>query len=363
MNRSMDKIRILQGIFLLSNGLIIFLPIVSIWQENYPEQVYSQCSFIQGYLISGTGVGASPASGFARFMTVLLIVLPLLLAVFAGVCTLIELLYQVCEKYVKVAVLASFALYLCQLLFGNLVFWPKRLNDAQQYSRGVGTWLQFIVIFALLAMYVFPLFPFFQRKKSSNVMAGDELHSPVQVEVPLVGQPVGMPSVQRNSISFSAAEDGVSYTQTDPMRQRGHNAESHTLTQTQTELNLPLENMAAAVKPDLEREDTALPPRGVMVGVAGIFAGKEIAFKNEETLRLGRDLANDLVFTNASHISRNHCQITWYAQKQKYYVEDRSSNGCFINGATVRLPKNVEIALEPGSIIDIGDQTNRFRLE
>lgn len=363
MNRSMDKIRIIQGIFLLSNGLIIFLPIVSIWQENYPEQVYSQYSFIQGYLISGTGAGALPASGFARFMTVLLILLPLFLAVFAGVCTLIELFYQVCEKYVKVAVLASFALYLCQLLFGNLVFWPKRLNDAQQYSRGVGTWLLLVVVCALLAMYVIPLFPFLQKNKSSDAMAGDDLYFPAQAEESLVGQPLGMPSVHRGAVAFGSEEESVSYTQTDPMRQRGHSAESHTLSQTQTELNLPLENMAVAAKPDLERVDTALPPRGVMVGVAGIFAGKEIAFKNEETLRLGRDLANDLVFTNASHISRNHCQITWYAQKQKYYVEDRSSNGCFINGAPVRLPKNVEIALEPGTVIDIGDQTNRFRLE
>ena len=100
MNHSMDKFRIPQGIFLLSNVLLIFLPIISIWQENYPEQVYSQLSFVQGYLISRTGVGASPASGFAPFMTVLLVVLPLVLAIFAGVCNLVDRFYG---KYTIIA--------------------------------------------------------------------------------------------------------------------------------------------------------------------------------------------------------------------------------------------------------------------
>ena len=127
MNRSMDKFRIPQGIFLLSNVLLIPLPVVSIWQENYPEQVYSQLSFVQGYLISRTGVGASPASGFAPFMTVLLVVLPLVLAIFAGVCTLVEQFYG---KYVRVAGVVSLCLYLCQFFVGTIFLCPKRLNTA-----------------------------------------------------------------------------------------------------------------------------------------------------------------------------------------------------------------------------------------
>lgn len=361
MNRSMDKIRILRGIFLLSNVFIIFLPMVSIWQENYPEQVYSQLSFIRGYLISGTGVGASPASGFTRFMTVLLVVLPLLLAIFAGVCSLVEPLYG---KYAKIAGVTAFCLYLCQLIFGSIILWPKRLNDAQQYNNGIGTWVLMAVVYGLLAMYVIPpLSSLFKTKRSGNTAIHDP-YSPAQAEEPSVQQPVGMPAMRREPVSSGLDEDGISYTQTDPMRrQTGHGAESHTISQTQTEINLSQENIRVDAEPDQEHMDTTLPPRGVMVGVAGVFAGKEIAFKDQETLRLGRDLANDLVFANASHISRNHCLITWYAQKQKYYIEDRSSNGCFINGAPVRLPRNVEIALEPGTVIDIGDRTNRFRLE
>lgn len=359
MNRSMDKIRILQGSFLLSNVLIIFMPVLMIWQENYPEQVYSQCSLIQGYLISGTGVGASPASGFTRFMTLLLVVLPLVLAVFAGVCSLVERFYG---KYVKMAGLAAVCLYLCQLLFGKLALWPKRLNDAQQYSRGIGTWLLLGVVCGWLAMYVIPLFLPLKNARRQDIKVIDP-YSPAQAVEPSVRQPVGMPSVHRDSVSSVLDDESISYTHTDPMGQKGHSAGRHTLTQTQTELNLPLEHMVVKAEPDSGGIDSTVSPRGVMVGVAGVFSGKEITFKDRETLRLGRDLANDLVFTNASHISRNHCQITWYAQKQKYYVIDRSSNGCFINGASVRLPKNVEIALEPGTVIAIGDRTNRFRLE
>lgn len=360
MNRSMDKFRIPQGIFLLSNVLLIFLPVVTIWQENYPEQVYSQLSFVQGYLISRTGVGASPASGFAPFMTVLLVVLPLVLAIFAGVCTLVEQFYG---KYVRVAGVVSLCLYLCQFFVGTIFLWPKRLNTAQQYHRGIGMWLLLLVVLVSLAMYVIPMVSFSRRAKNGKHTAMAAPYSSLQSGKTVAGEALGMPSVPRKPASPFSDEDGISYTQTDPMRQIPH-IESHTMSQTQTEINLPLESVAVAVEAKRkEAEVAAASPRGVMVGIAGVFAGKEIAFGDGETLRLGRDLANDLVFTNASHISRNHCLITWYAQKRKYYVEDRSSNGCFINGAPTRLPKNVEIALEPGTLIDIGDRTNRFRLE
>lgn len=362
MNRFMNKFRIPQGIFLLSNVLLIFLPTISIWQENYPEQVYSQLSFVQGYLILRTGVGASPASGFASFMTVLLVVLPLVLALFAGVCNLIEQFYG---KYARIAGVVALGLYLCQFFFGNIFLWPKRLNDAQQYNRELGMWLLLIVVLVSLAMYVIPMFPFFRSDKRSEIITPQVPSSSLQSEDTAMGKSLGMPSVPRNPAPSFSDEDGISYTQTDPMRHMETGAESHTISQTQTELNLPLDSETVAAEANRGKIMATFSPRGrgVMVGVAGVFAGREIAFGDGETLRLGRDLKNDLVFTNASHISRNHCLITWNAQKQKYYVEDRSSNGCFINGALARLPQNVEIPLDPGTMIDIGDQTNRFRLE
>lgn len=360
MNHSMDKFRIPLGIFLLSNVLLIFLPTVSIWQENYPEQVYSQLSFIQGYLISRTGVGASPASGFAPFMTVLLVVLPLVLAIFAGVCNLVDQFYG---KHARIVGVVALGLYLCQFFWGNVFLWPKRLNDAQQYNRGIGMWVLLLVVLVSLVMYVIPIIPFFHGTKQAGIVTPHVPASSLQSEDLTTERSLGMPSVSRNpAISFSDG-DGISYTQTESMGHMETGTENHAMSQTLTELKLPLENRAVITETKQEGMAKALSARGVMVGVAGIFAGKEIAFGDGETLRLGRDLNNDLVFTNASHISRNHCLITWYAQKQRYFIEDRSSNGCFINGALERLPKNIEIALESGTIIDIGDQSNRFRLE
>lgn len=360
MNRTIDRIRICKGVLLLSNVLIFFLPTVSIWQENYPEQVYSQLSLIQGYLISGTGVGASPASGLARFMSILFVLLPLILAIYAGVCCLIEKLYG---KYARIAGLSALCLYLCQF-FGGRLLWPRRLNDAQQYNHEIGWWLFAVVVYLLLAIQV--IFWMKSRQKAgiaetlSHINAQRSRDTCVQTHDP-VQQSVGMPSVPKRPLPHDGDADGMSYTQSDPMGQRARTLRNQALSQTQTEINLALETVETMSG---QREsEVSLPARGVMVGIAGVFAGKEVAFRDEETLHLGRDLTNDLVFTHASHISRNHCSITWYAQKQKYFVEDRSSNGCFINGAPVRLPKNVEIALDPGTVIDIGDRTNRFRLE
>lgn len=360
MNRSLDKLRMIGGLFLLSNVLAVFLPVLFIRQENYPEQVYSQFSFIMGYLMPGTGADALSASGGACFLAILLILVPLLLSVFACVCSFIGKLNR---GYTVLGGLAAGVLYLCQLLFSRS-FWPDRLNDAQEYVRGIGWWFVLLSACAVLIIEGISLWIILHQAEEVSPESKDFSHLQTDKRVPserterqydrrLVVSPVA--GEQRQ-------EDSVTDTQTDAMKYPGNTAENPTLSQTRTEINLTLETMAT-MEPKGEKADTVLPPRGVMVGVSGVYAGKEISFRDKETLHLGRDLSNDLVFTNASHVSRNHCLITWYAQKQKFYVEDRSSNGCYINGAPVRLPQNVEIALDPGTTIDIGDRSNRFRLE
>jgi hypothetical protein len=46
-----------------------------------------------------------------------------------------------------------------------------------------------------------------------------------------------------------------------------------------------------------------------------------------------------------------------------FSIIDYSSTGTFKNGNTNCLPQNMRVFLEPGSVIDIGDETNRFILE
>lgn len=359
MNRSLDKLRMIGGLFLLSNVLAVFLPVLFIRQENYPEQVYSQFSLIMGYLVPGTGTDALSASGGACFLAVLLILVPLLLSVFACVCSFIGKLNR---GYAVLGGLAAGGLYLCQILLSRSL-WPDRLNDAQEYVRGIGWW--FVLLSACTLLIIQGISLWTTLHQTEEVSTESKGFSHLQEDTRISSERTEQQN-RRLEISPMAGgqrqEDSVSYTQTDAMRVPGNTAENQILSQTQTEINLTLENMAT-MEPKGEKADTVLPPRGVMVGVSGVFAGKEISFRDKETLHLGRDLSNDLVFTNASHISRNHCLITWYAQKQKFYVEDRSSNGCYINGASDRLPQNVEIALDPGTTMDIGDRSNRFRLE
>lgn len=339
MSRSADRIRMLGSLFLLSNVVIFFLPMLSIRQENYPEQTYSQFSFLQYYLTSGSGDGAGSVSAGGRFVTVLLILIPLLLAVVAGI---FRIAGHISEEYCMIAALIAGCLYLCQLIFGKGI-WPERLNDAQQYVRCMGWWLLLIVTLAIFVTQgmCFLLLGKVQahREPFAEQQNAGEVHARQRA-------PIEMPEP---SSAMGLSEADIS--------------EEHTTSQTQTEMNLPIFSSETDTARVNGTNVETSQPRGVMVGMAGVFANKEIALRDGETLRLGRDFGNDLVFTDAAHVSRNHCRITWQAERRKFLVEDSSSNGCFINGALSRLPKNVQIALEPGTVIDIGDRTNRFRLE
>lgn len=105
-------------------------------------------------------------------------------------------------------------------------------------------------------------------------------------------------------------------------------------------------------------------PRGVMVGLAGIYAGVEIPFQNGETIRIGRDASSNLIYDKrAPRVSRHHCEITWNAQNRNYSIIDTSTNGTFKNGSEDCLPQNMRIVLEVGCTISLGSDDNVFRLE
>jgi hypothetical protein len=103
-------------------------------------------------------------------------------------------------------------------------------------------------------------------------------------------------------------------------------------------------------------------PRGVMEGLSGVYKGAKIPFGPGETIKLGRDITNDLVFEGCDKVSRFHCAITWYPELKKFQITDQSVNGCFVNGSEERLPQNTTVDLEPGTMLAIGDQDNVFRM-
>lgn len=105
------------------------------------------------------------------------------------------------------------------------------------------------------------------------------------------------------------------------------------------------------------------PVHGVLAGLTGIYAGAKIPLIDGEYVLLGRLPSNHLVFEGQANVSRKHCRIKWDAAKQKYIVRDYSSNGSFANGSEDCLPQNLDLELEPGTTIAIGDESNVFCLE
>ena len=69
----------------------------------------------------------------------------------------------------------------------------------------------------------------------------------------------------------------------------------------------------------------------------------------KDTLTIGRDVNNDLVFNDAE-VSRNHSRLT--AQSGGYLIEDlASTNGTFVNGQRLISPK----LLNAGDVVGLGE--------
>lgn len=352
-DRSADRLRMLEGLFLICHVVIFFLPELSIWQENYPEQTFSQFSFFHDYFLSGSGAAQASVSGNMRLLTVLCILIPMLLAMFFGIGSFID---KIPDKYIAIGGIAAGVLSLMHLLLARGI-WPKRLNDAQSYDRRIGWWLLAIVVLGMLFSAILLLAASIQKVAEKKEMLLSEQGK----------DEADMSIAPRNDAKeITRGIYGVDHVRNQDF---SHNHfmeadEDSMVSHTQTQTEIQVSSMLSA-KQIVQQSRTGVTdhPRGVMVGIAGVFRGAEITMQDGEIMHLGRDLSNDLVFQDAAHISRMHCNIIWQAEQQNYLIEDHSSNGCYINNASERLSKNVQIALEPGTIIDIGDRTNRFRLE
>ena len=102
-------------------------------------------------------------------------------------------------------------------------------------------------------------------------------------------------------------------------------------------------------------------PKGVMVGLRGMYAGAEIPLRPGEAIKLGRLSENDLVFGGVNEVSRHHCIIRF--DGERFFIKDTSSNGTFANGSDECLPQNIEVELPVGTVIALGNDNNTFRVE
>lgn len=99
---------------------------------------------------------------------------------------------------------------------------------------------------------------------------------------------------------------------------------------------------------------------GVLVGISGMYAGAELPLDAAGVV-LGRDASEAQLVIESPKVSRRHCKITYDPQKGKYTVIDYSTNGTFAGKR--RLTKGTEEILPAGSILNIGDSKNSFRLQ
>lgn len=102
---------------------------------------------------------------------------------------------------------------------------------------------------------------------------------------------------------------------------------------------------------------------GALVGVSGVYSGQVFELSEGSAIIIGRDPAQcELVFPeNRENISRHHCDIRYYKDRNTYGITDYSKNGTFVNGE--KIPTNMERMCGSGSIVSLGGQSDSFRLQ
>ena len=374
MNRAAKTIRVLGGLCMIVSLFFVIAPLTIIRQENYSDQNYTAWKYITQY------------AGDSKKQLIILgicILLPMLLALVGGVIGIVGGIRQNISGILAILVCACYIL----LAVKGSILWPKAKNDAQEFLNGwaLYAYLASSGIAAALGVAGFFVKPRLQKKKDLVIPDVEEIRKE-QIESKYTfldeadpsNQPVSDQPIMPQNIPGDNGMMPDANIPAQPIMPQNIPGDNGMM----PDANIPAQPIApqnipgtVAEPQDMvtealieEEEPIAAPyqpgvPRGVLVGIRGMYAGAEIPFRSEESIRLGRDASNDLVFTDAPRVSRHHCMITWHESKQQYGFLDRSSNGSFIHGQADCLPQNIEIMLQPGTVIDIGDEDNEFRLE
>lgn len=102
---------------------------------------------------------------------------------------------------------------------------------------------------------------------------------------------------------------------------------------------------------------------GAILGLSGIYEGAVFKMTPNETLTIGRDanFANIVISEEYSKVSRKHCAIKYIPSNNSYEVIDFSKNGIKVD-KKYRIPKERSVMLSRGSVIEIGNSDNMFKL-
>ncbi len=300
MNRFAKKFRVLGSLCVLLNLAALFAPLTERIQENYATVTWTQMDYIRSALAEYLPFEKTEGMIPGQEGWIFLFMaLPLVLSAAAGIWGLAG---SHTQKGSSLLIFAALALYI-GMAAGAPQLWPEAAKG-QSYCRGLACTLPLVftgtgTVFAALALAASPR----KRKVTAESIPQMEEVKQQQVEAKY--------------------------------------------------------NIMTGEK----QEKTEMPAHGVLVGITGVYAGAEIPMTDGEYLLLGRQPNNHLVFGGQANVSRNHCRIQWDAGRQKYIFRDYSSNGSFLHGSEDCLPQNLDLELEPGTTIDIGDAGNAFFLK
>lgn len=97
-----------------------------------------------------------------------------------------------------------------------------------------------------------------------------------------------------------------------------------------------------------------------LIGISGQYAGRTIDLSPGE-VRIGRDMNSSNLIYDHSHanISRNHCNIKFDRDSEKFILEDTSTNGTYIYPQQ-RLKRNQPVYLDSGTRFFLGDPSEQY---
>lgn len=302
MSRFAKKFRVLSSFCVLLNLITLFLPITKRIQENYADLTWNQLDYIQNALadyIPSFQKETTDVISMPMEWILVFMVLPLVLSLIAGIWGLVGSYVQ---KISSILVFGVLIIYI-GLAVNISHLWPEAAVG-QEYCRGPACTLALIFsgCGAVLAVAALAVTPRKVKAAAANIPQVEE--------------------IRQDQIAAKY-------------------------------------NIMTEEKQEAQREQV----HGVLVGRAGIYAGAEIPMTDGEYIRFGRQSDNHLIFAGELNVSRNHCQIKWDASRKKYVFRDYSSNGSFVNGSEDCLPQNLDLDLEPGTTIAIGDEKNIFYLK
>lgn len=308
MERYAKGFRRFGGFLILLNLAAFFLPVTVCTQVGYQPIRWSQLSYVQNLVgHANPDAYAMTLSQTQSLLVVFVMILPVLLSLVAGIFGIFGSPRQ------KISSLLSFVVLICYFAAALRLesLWPQA-GITQEYHSGTALMVNLAVSTGAAVMAVLSL-----------------LATPRKVK---------------------KTEQKIS--QVREIKQQ----------QVEARYNIMMEE---SNRKKAEEPKSYVPgnPRGVLVGLTGIYAGAEIPMPPGEFIRMGRQNTNHLVFEGQKSVSRDHCKMKWNADSQTYTVLDYSSTGSFVNGSQDCLPQNLEVTLEPGCVLAIGDETNTFRLE